>query len=109
LVQIDARIAVDHLSKTYRVPVRNEGLGAAFKSLIQREYRNIAAVQDVSFQIEPGEMVGLLGANGAGKTTILKLMAGLLYPSAGTVRVAGFVPSQRHPDYLRRVSMVLGN
>jgi ABC-2 type transport system ATP-binding protein len=109
LAQIEAQIAVQALSKTYRVPVREEGLGAAFKSLLHREYRQIAAVQDVSFQIEPGEMVGLLGANGAGKTTILKLLAGLLYPSEGTVRVAGFVPSQRRPDYLRRVSMVLGN
>src|SRR5437016_2048242 len=100
LAQIDAQIAVQALSKTYRVPVRNEGLGAAFKSLWHRKYREIAAVQDVSFQIDPGEMVGLLGANGAGKTTLLKLLAGLLYPSEGTVSVAGFVPWQRRPDYL---------
>jgi ABC-2 type transport system ATP-binding protein len=66
-------------------------------------------MQDVSFAIEPGEVVGLIGPNGAGKTTTLKLLSGLLHPSAGVATVAGYVPWQRHPDYLRRISMVLGN
>ena len=102
-------IVVRHLSKTYRVPEREEGLMASIGSLWRRRYRDVDAVKDVSFSIEAGEIVGFLGPNGAGKTTTLKMLAGLLYPTAGEVRVAGFVPWQRKPDYLRRISMVLGN
>src|SRR5712692_2768536 len=106
---VEPQILVRELSKTYRVPVREAGLKASVSSLWRRVYRNVEAVQDISFTIEAGEIVGFLGPNGAGKTTTLKMLAGLLYPTAGEVRVAGFVPWQRKPDYLRRISMVLGN
>jgi len=105
----EPQIFVRKLSKTYRVSERDAGLRASLNSLWRRAYRNVEAVRDVSFTIEAGEIVGFLGPNGAGKTTTLKMLAGLLYPTAGEVRVAGFVPWQRKPDYLRRISMVLGN
>lgn len=103
------KISVTNLCKTYRVPVRGEGLAAALGSLFQRSFSEVAAVQQVSFEIQPGEMVGLIGPNGAGKTTTLKMLCGLLFPTAGQAEVAGFVPWERRPAYLRQISMVLGN
>ena len=103
------KIQVDHLVKTYRVPVREPGLRASIKSLWKRTYKEVAAVQEVSFSIEAGEIVGFLGPNGAGMTTTLKMLAGLLYPSSGKVEVAGFVPWKREREYLRHISMVMGN
>jgi len=105
----EPQILVHKLSKTYRVSQRDAGLRASISSLWRRSYHNVEAVQDVTFTIQAGEMIGFLGPNGAGKTTTLKILAGLLYPTTGEVRVAGFVPWQRKPDYLRRISMVLGN
>jgi ABC-2 type transport system ATP-binding protein len=105
----EPQIYVQNLSKTYRVPVRPEGLSASLKSLLKPTYDEVCAVREVSFSIETGAMVGLIGPNGAGKTTTLKLLSGLLHPSAGTARVAGFTPWQRQPDYLRQISMVMGN
>ncbi len=102
-------IEVKHLSKTYRVPVRPAGLAASLRSLARRTYDDVKAVQSVSFAVEAGEMVGLIGPNGAGKTTTLKMLCGLLRPTEGEARVAGFVPWERKHAYLRRISMVLGN
>ncbi len=105
----EPQILVFNLSKTYRVPERQAGLVASLKSLARRTYRDVEAVQEVSFTIGAGEVVGLIGPNGAGKTTTLKMLSGLLHPTAGEARVAGFVPWERKADYLRRISMVLGN
>jgi len=103
------QITVDHLSKTYRVPTREPGLKASLKNLVRRTYNDVEAVRDISFVVEIGEMVGLIGPNGAGKTTTLKMLCGLLHPTGGEARVAGFVPWERKHAYLRRISMVLGN
>lgn len=105
----DPKIIVEQLSKTYRVPVRTEGLRASLKSLAHRTHNNIDAVKAVSFLIEAGEIVGLIGPNGAGKTTTLKMLTGLLHPTSGQASVAGFIPWQRKHTYLRRISMVMGN
>jgi ABC-2 type transport system ATP-binding protein len=105
----EAQITVQGLSKTYRVPVRTEGLGASLKSLVKRTYNDVHAVQNVSFSIQPGEIVGLIGPNGAGKTTTLKMLTGLLHPTTGQAYVAGFIPWQRKNAYLQRISMVMGN
>jgi ABC-2 type transport system ATP-binding protein len=105
----NTQICVENLSKTYRVPVRPEGLRASVRSLIRPKYDEAPAVREVSFIIAPGEMVGLIGPNGAGKTTTLKMLTGLLHPSRGRAQVAGFTPWERKPAYLRRISMVMGN
>ena len=105
----ESTIQVTHLCKTYRVPVRAEGLRAALKSLGKRSYNDVPAVQDINFTVEAGEVVGLIGPNGAGKTTTLKMLCGLLHPTSGQASVAGFVPWERKPAYLGRISIVLGN
>ena len=102
-------VHVADLRKTFSVPVREAGLVAAAKSLVRRESREIKAVAGVSFEIEPGEVVGFLGPNGAGKTTTLKMLSGLLYPTSGEALVLGHVPSRRERAFLRQITMVMGN
>jgi ABC-2 type transport system ATP-binding protein len=104
-----SQIEVRDLSKTYRVAERGAGLGAALRGLVRRTYRGVEAVRDISFDVEAGERVGFIGPNGAGKTTTLKMLSGLLHPTAGEVQVLGFHPWQRQAEYLRRISMILGN
>jgi ABC-2 type transport system ATP-binding protein len=102
-------IQVKNLSKTYRVPVRTEGLGASIRSLLRPNYDDIPAVKDISFSVRAGEMVGFIGPNGAGKTTTLKMLSGLIYPTSGEINVLGYQPWKREADYLRRISIVMGN
>lgn len=97
------------LCKTYRIPIRNEGMLAAVNSLVHRQHQDVKAVESISFTIETGETVGFIGPNGAGKTTTLKMLAGLLYPTGGEVLIENFVPWERKPAYLRRISMIMGN
>src|SRR6516225_7195178 len=101
-------IEVEGLSKTYRVVQKEPGLGGALRSLFRRQYKEVHAVADVSFQIEPGEIVGFLGPNGAGKTTTLKMLSGLIYPTAGTARVLGHIPWQREDAFRRQFALVMG-
>jgi len=105
----EAPITVHNLSKTYRVPEREPGLAASLRSLVRRTYSDVEAVREISFSIAAGEMVGFIGPNGAGKTTTLKMLSGLLHPTAGEARVLGCVPWERQADHLRRISMILGN
>ena len=105
----ETEILVSNLSKTYLVAERGDGLRAAARSLVRRQYRRVEAVCNVSFSVQAGEIVGFIGPNGAGKTTVLKVLAGLLHPTAGEAHLAGFVPWQRQHAFLRRISMVLGN
>jgi ABC-2 type transport system ATP-binding protein len=102
-------VRVAELSKVYRVPEREAGLRAAARSLVRRRTRDVRAVDAVSFVIDPGEIVGFLGPNGAGKTTTLKMLSGLLYPTSGEATVLGHVPSRREREYLRRITLVMGN
>jgi ABC-2 type transport system ATP-binding protein len=96
------------LVKTYRVFQKKEGLLGAVRGLLRREYKEVRAVDGVSFAIEPGEMVAFLGPNGAGKTTTLKMLSGLIYPTRGSARVLGFVPWERADAFRRRFSLVMG-
>jgi ABC-2 type transport system ATP-binding protein len=96
------------LQKHFKVHRRPAGLGAAVRSLFHRRYESVKAVDGVSFTIERGERVGFLGPNGAGKTTTLKLLSGLLHPTAGSAEVDGFTPARREADFLRRITLVLG-
>jgi len=102
-------VHVSELTKVFKVPEREAGLRAAAKSLFHRETRDVRAVNAVSFEIGPGEVVGFLGPNGAGKTTTLKMLSGLLFPTSGEARVLGHVPSRREKDYLRQMTLVMGN
>jgi ABC-2 type transport system ATP-binding protein len=101
-------IDVQALSKTYRVHKRPAGFWPAFRSLFHRQYEPVQALAGVSFSIAPGERVGFLGPNGAGKTTTLKILSGLLYPTSGQAKVAGFEPRQRSPEFLRTITLVMG-
>ena len=101
-------IEADGLTKTYRVFQKREGLLGALRGLVRREYKEVRAVDGVSFTIEPGEMVAFLGPNGAGKTTTLKMLSGLIYPTGGTAQVLGFTPSQRLDAFRRRFALVMG-
>jgi ABC-2 type transport system ATP-binding protein len=101
-------IRVRELQKVYAVPVREPGLGAALKSLVRRRTRDVRAVDGISFDVAPGEIVGFLGPNGAGKTTTLKMLSGLLHPTGGEIDVLGFVPSRRDEAFLKRITLVMG-
>jgi ABC-2 type transport system ATP-binding protein len=103
------QIVLKDLQKVYRVHEREAGAGASVRSLFRRTYKQVHAVEGVSFTVCPGEVVGFLGPNGAGKTTTLKMLSGLLHPTAGEARVLGHVPWRREPELLRNISLVMGN
>ncbi len=105
----DSAVRVAELNKTFLVPERDAGLRASMKSLVRRKHREVRAVDDIGFEVGQGEVVGFLGPNGAGKTTTLKMLSGLLYPTSGEARVLGHVPSKRERDFLRRITLVMGN
>ena len=101
-------IRVRDLRKTYQVHERDAGVLASVRSLVRRQGKDVVAVDGVSFDVAPGEIVGFLGPNGAGKTTALKMLSGLLYPTSGEVTVLGHVPSRRERAFLRRMTLVMG-
>lgn len=102
-------INAKELSKIYRISEKQPGLAGTLRHLLQRKHREITAVNQVSFSIEPGEIVGFLGPNGAGKTTTLKMLTGLIHPSSGELSVAGYKPWQRKARFLRQITLVMGN
>jgi ABC-2 type transport system ATP-binding protein len=103
-----ASIHIRDLHKTYVVSKRESGVLAALQSLVVRQTEEIPAVDGISFHLAPGEVVGFLGPNGAGKTTTLKMLSGLLHPTAGEVTVLGYVPSKRERAFLRQITLVMG-
>jgi len=108
LISNTTAIHVRDLRKTYIVPEREGGLKAALRSLVQRKSREVRAVDGITFEVSRGEVVGFLGPNGAGKTTTLKMLSGLLYPTGGEVSVLGHTPSRRENDFLRQITLVMG-
>lgn len=101
-------IEVSNLQKLYRVHERESGFLASLKSLVHREYSTVYAVDGISFQIAEGEVVGFLGPNGAGKTTTMKMLAGLIHPSAGHLSVGGFIPAEHKKEFKKQISLVMG-
>jgi ABC-2 type transport system ATP-binding protein len=97
------------LTKSFRVAQKEPGLRGTLRHLVARRWRTIEAVKDVSFSIRAGEIVGFLGANGAGKTTTLKMLTGLLHPTAGQATVDGRVPFRRERPFLQNITLVMGN
>lgn len=101
-------IAATNLTKTYTFHQQAPGLLGAFRSVLRRKTETRLAVDRVSFTVQRGEIVGLLGPNGAGKTTTLKMLTGLLHPTGGEIDVLGYRPFDRKAEYLRRISLVMG-
>jgi ABC-2 type transport system ATP-binding protein len=101
-------ITVKDLSKIYPVAIKEPGLKGTIQHFFNRRYRHVKAVENISFEIQAGEIVGFLGPNGAGKTTTLKMLTGLIHPSLGEVLVNGFVPFDRQAAFLRQISLVMG-
>jgi len=98
-------IKVKNLTKYYKTPVKKNFIS----DLFFREYKNIKALNHVSFEIGDSELVGFIGPNGAGKTTTMKILAGILYPTSGQVRVLGFTPFEKNKDFLKQISFVMGS
>lgn len=103
-----ASICAENLSKTYRVADKAPGFVGTLRHFVHRRTRDIVAVNACTFEIKPGEIVGFLGPNGAGKTTTLKMLTGLIHPSAGHATVAGYTPWRRDHEFLRRITLVMG-
>jgi viologen exporter family transport system ATP-binding protein len=101
-------IEIEGLAKTYRVYQKREGLLASIRGLVHRQYREVYAVAGIDLAVEKGEFVAFLGPNGAGKTTTLKLLSGVITPTAGMARVMGHVPWKRENAYRRRFALVMG-
>ncbi|MGF2614878.1 ATP-binding cassette domain-containing protein [Rossellomorea vietnamensis] len=102
-------IYVDNVKKNYVVPVRESGLKGAMSSFLKRQKKEISAVKTISFEIPKGEMTGFIGSNGAGKSTTLKMLSGILHPSSGTISVSGYTPYKRQPDYLKKIALIRGS
>ena len=101
-------ISVSHLSKHFQIHKKEPGLAGSVKSLFSRKYETKKAVDDISFEINEGELVGFIGPNGAGKTTTLKCLSGLLYPTSGKISVLDYNPYSRKPEFLKQISLVMG-
>ena len=101
-------IQVKNLSKSFKIFKREPGIKGAFKSFFKRDYHLFHALQNINLNVDKGEILGILGENGAGKTTLIKLIIGLLHPTSGTISVDNYTPWERNHDYLRQVSVVMG-
>ena len=101
-------ISVKDISKSFTSFKREAGFKGALSSFVNRKYEIFHALRNINLEIECGEIVGILGENGAGKTTLIKLMVGLLYPSSGTININGFIPWKRKNDFLKQISVVMG-
>ncbi|AZZ35847.1 daunorubicin ABC transporter ATP-binding protein [Bdellovibrio sp. qaytius] len=101
-------IETKDLGREYKTYQKKEGVLNSIKGMWNREYISKPALKNVTLEIEGGQIVGLVGANGAGKTTLLKILSGLIYPTHGSVKVLGFEPWKRETEFLRQMSLLLG-
>ena len=102
------QILVEELTKTYRIAERSPGAWGAVKGLVRRRWRTVEALAGVSFQLQRGELVGLIGPNGAGKSTTIKILSGILEPTAGRCEVNGLIPWRQRIRHVARIGVVFG-
>lgn len=105
---IETMIEVEKLSKTFVVHKKEPGLAGSVRALFRRQYIEKRAVREVSFTVGEGEIVGLVGANGAGKTTIVKMLSGIIHPTSGRASVLGFTPWERDNRFRRQIALIMG-
>jgi len=101
-------INVKNLSKSFDVSSKEPGLKGTIKHFFKRETKSLKVIKSINFEIKEGEIVGFLGANGAGKTTILKMLCGLIYPSEGSILVSGQLPYRRKENFLKNITLIMG-
>lgn len=101
-------IETQNLTRIFKVHEKEEGIKGSVKALFKRKHKIIKAVDGISFNVKRGELIGFIGLNGAGKTTTLKMLSGLLHPTKGSATVLGFTPFERKPEYLKQISLVMG-
>ena len=101
-------IRVTNLSKTFRTLKRKPGLIGAIRNLFSTDYETIKAVDDISFELSPGELVGYIGPNGAGKSTTIKMLTGILHPTAGEIVVDGLVPQKERVRNSKKIGVIFG-
>ncbi len=101
-------IEVKNLSKSFNISAKEPGLKGTIKHFFKRQTKSLKVIKDISFKIKEGEIIGFLGANGAGKTTILKMLCGLIYPSEGSIIVSGYLPYRRKENFLKNISLIMG-
>ena len=101
-------LKVSNLTKKYKVAIRNSGLKNAFKSFLKKEYNEVKAVDDISFELKKGEIVGLIGPNGAGKSTTIKMLTGILKPDSGKIKALGMNPYDDRVKYVKNIGVVFG-
>lgn len=105
---MDRSIIVENLIKNFEVNQKGKGVFGTFSSLIKPQKKLVKALKGITFSIKSGELIGFIGPNGAGKTTTLKVLSGILHPTSGFVNVLGFIPWERKDEYLKKISLVMG-
>ncbi len=101
-------IEIQGVKKYYKIAKREKGMLETLANLFNRKYETKKAVDDISFSIKPGEIVGFIGPNGAGKSTTVKILSGILYPDSGTVQIDGFIPYKQRKQYVKHIGVVFG-